>query len=226
MKTLRICLVASMLAGAFLFNPHVARSTTILDQSPETVGGTRSAGLFNDSASQNFGELMSLSQTTLLTGMDVYEDIRNPPSAVVGDSVTIRVWADSAGTPGDLLHELVELVSIVDLDGVGTFENTKRVHADFTSPLSLGPGTYWTGMSGTGYSLPIFNIWGSSAPGLDGKMAQFNGADDFIQFPNVPVDSALRVYGSAVPEPSTLTLLLLGLLGLLECGRQRRRPTA
>ena len=85
MKALHICLVSSILAGPFLFSPYVASSAIILDQSPATAGGTRSAGVFNQSDSQNWGELITLTQTTSLTGMDIYEDIRVPPIATVGD---------------------------------------------------------------------------------------------------------------------------------------------
>jgi hypothetical protein len=120
---------------------------------------------------QNFAEQFVISDLILITGMDIYT---RPDFPRVGQPVTIRIRADSSGTPGSLLAEFFETISIVDTAGAGG-PNIVRAHADFTIPLDPANGTrYWIGMSGRQNDLGQLALQGPLAP-ADSRMFQFSG---------------------------------------------------
>jgi hypothetical protein len=185
------------------------------------VAGTDGGIWSNNSLGQNFGEdSISLGSAFSVTGMDIYT---RQDFATVGNSVTIRIWDDLAGLPSTLLYDFTESISIVDTDGVGPFgADIRRVHADFTSPITLGAGSYWVGMSGTGYELAQTSIVNGTGAGMDGKMAQFSGTT--YQFMTNVGDAAMRLYGDeVVPEPTTLAIFGIGALCASGVGMRRRR---
>jgi hypothetical protein len=169
----------------------------------------------NGSSGQNFAEIVSFPDSATVTGMSIYS---NTFFGSVGDLVTIRVWNDSAGIPGTLIHSFTETISVIDTAGVGEWSNINNKFANFTTPINLAASTpYWIGMSGFGVIIdtntgPVETIGLASLdtnPG-DGAMAQFSGTT--FLFNGVtglqPLgDMAFRLYGSTQsqpdPEPGT-----------------------
>jgi hypothetical protein len=204
----------------------------IWDFSPATTGsGKFDLGPASLASGQNIADSFSIARPFVITGMDSYSFIPSwGPAYVdpqVGQSMTIRLYADASGSPGPLLTSFTEPLSAVDKVGVGT-TNALRLHTDFTNPISLGSGTYWIGMSGTTKEFGVFqlmHIW-PPPPGGDHSMATFQGTK--FWFSDTMGDMAFRLEGivqaANTPEPGSLTLLALGALGLAgHAWRKRRR---
>lgn len=191
---------------AIIFFCEPAGAAILLDKSPATTGATViTNALGNASTSQNFAEDFSFSSAASLTAMDIY---MSPLLPVVGDSVTIRLYEDTSGIPGTLLTELIEEIAIIDSEGAVT--GNVRVHADFTTPISLDAAkTYWIGMSGTSKDL---DLTGLSGVDPTGTMAQFTGTTFGFFTGEVGADDmAFRLEGTLIPEPTTGLLLLVGI---------------
>jgi len=180
----------------------------IWDYSPaatNTSSGTDGWG--NGSSGQNFAEIVSFPDSATVTGMSIYSGTF---LGSVGDLVTIRVWNDSAGIPGTLIHSFTETISVIDTAGVGEWSNINNKFANFTTPINLAASTpYWIGMSGFGVIIdtiigPVETIGLASLntnPG-DGAMAQFSGTT--LETGLQPLgDMAFRLYGSTQSQPDT-----------------------
>lgn len=207
---------------ALLVFASVSKADTIIfDQSPATTGGSSSGYWKNQAGDQNFSELMVLTGEETLTGMDFYTHNHFPS---VGMGVTIRIRSTHDGA---LLHDFTSVIATIDLDGVGTFANAVRVHADFAAPINLTAGNYYIGMSSAQINVELgaAGILNGNGALLDGISAQYGGTN-FVWFtdPNIVGDSPFRVWGAdPVPEPGTLALVGLTLAGY---ARRRRRRNA
>jgi len=224
MKMSRTIRAALAVACFVSLNGTTAFAAVILDHSPDAVGGTQSPAYANNATGQNFGDdVFTISNSHTLSGMDLYVGSQ---WASLGQSVTIRIWADGGGTPSTLLHDFTETISILDTDGIaGWVPTTRRAHVDFTPAITLNAGTYWIGMSGTNSELSVYTTRGASgSPLLDGKVAQFSGTT-YSHMANIG-DTAMRLYGdsfTAVPEPASIAMWgLAGGLGLVVARRRRK----
>ena len=126
----------STMNAAVLNSGFALTGPVILDQSPATRGGSRTPpgndlGWDSLASEQNLGELLVLTSSETLTAMDSYLATGAIQLPVVGDSATIRIWEDVAGTPGSIIHEFANLISVVDLDGEGSFPDPGRAHVLF-----------------------------------------------------------------------------------------------
>jgi hypothetical protein len=220
-----------MLAGiALCGDPGPARAGVIWDVSPATTGLTTHDGYGNaygpDAHSgQEFADTFAFGSATQVTGMDIYSRLHE---GYVGDAAMIRLWAAGPARPGSRLAKFTETVSAVD--GIGADPGEERVHVDFTSPLLVDGGTtYWIGMASIPSVDGVFSQ--TSLYGVDdSRMAQFSG-DDFLGVEPTG-DMAFRLEGGpvdaspAVPEPSTLMLLALGMAGMAGYTWRRRNLAA
>lgn len=204
-----------------LLSPMAANADLIvLDHSPgtfdtATLRPSDDGNWSNSRDFQHFGDSFTLAADASISAMDLYS---GDVWGAVGDIVSIQLWGDNAGEPGALLAEFTEAITAIDTDGARG--NTNRKYVEFTSMLDLmGGTTYWIGMSGVGFELAALGLGGAGAPD-DGSMAQFNGDTFSFQSTNLG-DLAFRLH--AVPEPGTLALLGIGLLGM---GAARRRKKA
>jgi len=211
-----------LVLGLFLGGATQARSAVIWDFSPATTGVNGSFPWQNQSALENFAEHVVFANAVQITGMDIYTWNF---FAGIGQPVTIRLWADAAGTPGALLNQFVDLISVMDTVGIGALEPLQiRVHVDFTTPLALAAGTtYWIGMSGPGYELGQVTLEGLNPPD-DNQVAVFDGT--VFNSHAAIGDMAFRLHDgtvSAVPEPTSLAMFAVGALGMIGYGWKRRR---
>ncbi|MBL8810279.1 MAG: PEP-CTERM sorting domain-containing protein [Planctomycetaceae bacterium] len=198
---------AACLAALLIIAENV-HAGIIWDYSPATTGATNTDWA-NLLSFQSFAESITFGSAVQISGMDIY--CLNG-FATLGDSVTIRLWADASGQPGAVLSSFTESVAVIDSDGAGP--SNERVHVDFTSLLNLDAGTpYWIGMTGTTKELTQTGLKNPNAPG-DSRMAQFNGGDTFSHFTPTGVgDMAFRLEGSyvaSVPEPSSMAMCGIG----------------
>ena len=192
-------------AQAFTIQP----TNIIWDYSPAATNTSSvpDGFLVNASSGQNFAETVSFPDPATITGMSIYSGVN---VVSVGDGVTIRVWTDSAGVPGTLIHNFTETISVIDTAGVGDWLFVNNLFANFTNSINLAANTpYWIGMSGFGVTIEtnigevetIGLAWLNTNPG-DGAMAQFSGTTLVTGFQPVG-DMAFRLYGTTQSQPDS-----------------------
>lgn len=222
MKTVHSLAIGLAALGIAVAAP--ASAAPIIDQSPDVLAPfSTNFTASNTTNGQNFLVQFTLANTAQIGGFSIFSIFSGFPSAV---PVTIKFRNDNAGTP-DTVNAFTFSTVLSAIDNLGSSANPslQRLHADF-APLTLGPGTYWAGLSGTGGEIGWnidFNHGAGGAPAC-----QFGG--DTLQFcfsSNTAL--AFTVDGvsvGGVPESATWAMLILG-MGVVGAGlRHRRREAA
>lgn len=200
-----------------------AKAAFIVNYSPGATGASTFGSFLNLSTSQNFAERILFNSAATITAMDIYTASFQGP---VGTSVTIRLWADNAGSPGTLITSFTETISVRDSDGNGGNSQIARIRATFTNALNLSANTqYWIGMSGTSTDIGLFTLTGPNAPD-NARSAIFTGTT--FGSTNNTGDMAFRLEGTlggvvAAPAPAGAVLFGIGLVGLAGSRLLRRR---
>ncbi len=141
---------------------------------------------------------------------------------------TVGIYEDNEGLPGDVIHEQMLPLANVDslLRGFHT-HNGKNIAAykqsANISPVPLVPGTYWLLTRATLITEPPFGWnWDPTVGSISEGSAiqQFSASGS--PFMERPGNRAFTIYGTVVPEPGSL-VLLLGALGLVPLLRRRKK---
>lgn len=202
--------------ASLLILPSLSEATILIDTSPDAIGILDEFGAKNISSDQNFVTQFSLSGLHDLSGIDSYHE--NFGFDFLGFHTKVRIFADDNGSIGPLLHDIDSIVSIVDFDGDSN-QLFERRFTPFTQTLDAG--IYWIGVSGLSEEFGQMLV-DDVAP-REHQTAQMEGTVlDFVFPDNLGSfdQASIRLHGSSVPEPTTLTLATLALLPL---GWWRRR---
>jgi hypothetical protein len=210
MSVARTCLAALAACAGTLLVAAAPQAAVVVDESPTgAIYGTWS----NNSAGQNFLVQFTLASSTDIAGIDIFTGISYGD---VGTSVTVKIRNDVAGSPAaGNLYEFVDAV-----DSVSAFDSIAHISSVDFSPFTLGPGTYWMGVSGTGTELSWLSYSnGGTAFVPSQKQLSGNNVVAGTSF----FELAYRIRGAeptSVPAPATLTLAILALAA---AGAVRRR---
>lgn len=209
------------LAFALTALPTAAGAATVVDRSPNVVGGAFGFNAANGAQGQNFLVEFTLNSAATLRSAAIYSSI-----IASNEPVIIKFRNDVGGSP-DTSNFAEISTSLAVVDNVGSsLPGIQRLAANF-APLALAAGTYWFGMSGDnteiGWSLNFNSSNADDLWQLDGDTLLFSFGGN--------TDAAFALYdteqfgGGGVPEPSSWALLIAG-FGLTGAALRRRRVAA
>ncbi len=208
----------SITVGSILLGGYGAANAMILfDQSPDT--GTYNGDWQNQTAAQNFADRFMLNQNAVVTDYDYFTDF--DPSSF--GTMQVKLLADSGNnTPGAYLD--TENIAATNTYIYGTYSGHTIWEVDLTlqNPWQLTAGTeYWAGASGNGFEAAQVSLLPDGNPLADGQMAQFSGSTYSFMAGIGDQAFALEGHPSSTPEPASMAVLGLGIVGLV--ARRRRR---
>ena len=142
------------------------------------------------------------------------------------DNFTIQFFADVGGSPVVTPFLSLSVGSVgrtdtgIDIGGADLFEYTANV-----APLALAPNTaFWLSVFNNTAADTDDNWYWAMQDALGNSHARDTPADPWmLQVPPVGNRQDFQLTGPAIPEPSVLALLAIGVIGLLGCRRKRAR---
>jgi hypothetical protein len=156
----------------------------------------------------------SVGGPSTITGFDLYA---GSPFGLLGQSVMLKLANDNTGTPN--AGSIQEFLSTID--SITPYGNGVNIlHASF-SPITIGAGTYWTGLSGATQSLVWASYFGDNVQNPPGQY--FLNNNTLLGTPTV-YHLAYSIEGSTspAPEPAVWAMMISG-LGLAGAGLRSRR---
>jgi hypothetical protein len=162
------------------------------------------------------GAAVNLSDVKVLIGLPPFGI---PPTG----SITVTLNSDGSIPPGGTLTTPGAVLTTIGTLNDSSLSNTLTA-VDFSTSFSLAANTrYWIEISSSNSSNAF---WGYAADASDVGVANEHFANNGGAFPNsegpYQMEVTAQTAATGVPEPSTLTLLSLGSLGLIGYGWRRR----
>jgi hypothetical protein len=194
-----------LVAGA-----QTVSATVIIDFSPDTTAVDLLENYSNKYTSSIIGDSFTLNTDTLLTGASIFSiaNLGNNTIGSAGDAVRFMIFGDKSGAP-DLIP-LIDIITVLDSidDVLTTTQSTlNRKHASI-APTYLAAGNYWFTMAGNGVQL--FQGVGH----YDDNTIRFGQTNLISRNPTLGDMFFTLEAATEVPEPTPMTILALGLLGL------------
>lgn len=201
--------ISAIFALTFLAFGSQVRAAVIWDHSPATTGQSFYGGS-NQAGGQHFYAPASFAPGATVTGIALYTPTVVPVSYPVALDVYSNIFLSGNDRPFNQL--LYEVRNVLEADGDGGAPGSTRIYPEFSNPIVMSAGEIlWFSMSGSGGSIGA-TLYNDGVPGSLGTFWQaspagYNGL--------VPGSVAMRLYGTLVPEPATLSLLALAGISLL-----------
>ncbi|AOW77657.1 hypothetical protein A3Q34_12825 [Colwellia sp. PAMC 20917] len=180
-----------------------------------TIGGIANAGLIYDNggpstySAYSIGSSETADDFILATAYDInsVEFYFQNFNGITGwgQDITYSFYNDNSGSIGSLIATgNGQNVTAVD-SGLAWCcgGNAWEVNFDLASTISLNAGHYWLGLTGASGSSP----WWVTTSAISGYSGKINGS-------TVANDFAFSLSSQDVPEPSTLAIFALGMIGL------------
>jgi PEP-CTERM motif len=164
---------------------------------------------FDNSVSISLGDIAALPFTSATTGLldSLSFAVRTSQAASQPNPLNAFLYADASGQPGTLLEE-IQLADIGPFVLAGTVATFNSV----THPLLQTGQNYWVGLQNQDTANhPVIWFW---TPSASIPLDIFFGGSWVAETPQPTHAYSARVLTSATPEPATLGLTALGLLGV------------
>lgn len=205
--------------------PAAAVAQVLLNQPPVSNnlggGGTDNGCTFttNPNTSSTLAEDFVLTTSREITGVRFQGGYFSPAIPAHPPDFEVRLWADLAGLPGAQVATPAVTLAVTETPVMvsGNFW-VYSYTVTFSSPITIGPGTYWIEILETDTTIPACFIWSTGAldpvNGRPGAAVQFplNG----IWLPQASDIYAVTLLSGSVPGPAAIPALdVWGLLALI-----------